>query len=560
MVPFLNCPESGDYHRQPQRGKLSSPAPPSASPGSGRFSVAGFDFAPPRPRPDVYFGTSDRWSEFSLTMIVICEACQTRFKIPDEKVTAKGVRVRCAKCGHTFRVVRPELAGAESEQTSKPSAAVAPLEAAADPFARFGGAGEPPGDATRPGIFSLGVEATRVPHLGPLKSGVPAAPGAFDFSSLIPPAAPRVQPARPPTSAVAIPAPRMSPPAASVPATAPAPFDFSSLGPSVAPVSAAPSSAGTPMALSPAPSAPAAHWISSLSGASPVPPVAAVAAVPSVALSSAAPASPSALDADDFFGGAFPSDDGPLDVPPDLTGAAAKNALFDMAAAIPPAPPDEPPAPQKSAAPPVAGAAYGAPVEPRPLPIKPEGPARGRRMSVLGIVVNGLIATLLALTLVVAGSALFSEGAIGADTFSLEGIKATFWSTSDVVTSDVSSGLYERESGGTLFVVRGVVENRGARPDQILVQADLIEGSRVIRSEKSVAGAAPTPEDLYRLKGAEDLAQLAQRVKSQAPKVAPSSSASFVVAFVEFPSDLAGFRVRVTATLLDPSQSAPLGP
>ena len=39
-------------------------------------------------------------------MIVKCEQCQTRFKIPDEKVTDKGVKVRCNKCGHTFRVTR----------------------------------------------------------------------------------------------------------------------------------------------------------------------------------------------------------------------------------------------------------------------------------------------------------------------------------------------------------------------------------------------------------------------------------------------------------------------
>ena len=41
-------------------------------------------------------------------MIVKCERCQTRFKIPDEKVTDKGVKVRCTKCQHTFRVARED--------------------------------------------------------------------------------------------------------------------------------------------------------------------------------------------------------------------------------------------------------------------------------------------------------------------------------------------------------------------------------------------------------------------------------------------------------------------
>src|SRR5262245_10999385 len=59
-------------------------------------------------------------------MIVKCEQCQTRFKIPDDKVTEKGVKVRCTKCQHTFRV-------------KKEGAAAAPAEApGADPFAKFG--------------------------------------------------------------------------------------------------------------------------------------------------------------------------------------------------------------------------------------------------------------------------------------------------------------------------------------------------------------------------------------------------------------------------------------
>ena len=47
-------------------------------------------------------------------MIVKCENCQTRFKIPDEKVTEKGVKVRCTKCQHTFRVHRPPAEAADA--------------------------------------------------------------------------------------------------------------------------------------------------------------------------------------------------------------------------------------------------------------------------------------------------------------------------------------------------------------------------------------------------------------------------------------------------------------
>lgn len=37
-------------------------------------------------------------------MIIQCEQCSTKFRLDDSKVTAKGVKVRCAKCKHVFSV------------------------------------------------------------------------------------------------------------------------------------------------------------------------------------------------------------------------------------------------------------------------------------------------------------------------------------------------------------------------------------------------------------------------------------------------------------------------
>ncbi|MDC0709822.1 zinc-ribbon domain-containing protein [Stigmatella sp. ncwal1] len=92
-------------------------------------------------------------------MIVQCEQCQTRFKIPDEKVTEKGVKVRCTKCQHTFRVSRAP-AGATPGASSPP--VPGPADGGFDPFERFGTAPEPkPGHSTRPGFFAEGVEASR---------------------------------------------------------------------------------------------------------------------------------------------------------------------------------------------------------------------------------------------------------------------------------------------------------------------------------------------------------------------------------------------------------------
>jgi len=41
-------------------------------------------------------------------MIVQCEACQTRFRLADEKIKPGGTKVRCSKCKEVFTVTRPE--------------------------------------------------------------------------------------------------------------------------------------------------------------------------------------------------------------------------------------------------------------------------------------------------------------------------------------------------------------------------------------------------------------------------------------------------------------------
>ncbi len=41
-------------------------------------------------------------------MIVQCEACQTRFRLADEKIKASGTKVRCSKCKEVFTVMPPE--------------------------------------------------------------------------------------------------------------------------------------------------------------------------------------------------------------------------------------------------------------------------------------------------------------------------------------------------------------------------------------------------------------------------------------------------------------------
>lgn len=621
-------------------------------------------------------------------MIVKCEQCQTRFKIPDEKVTDKGVKVRCTKCGHTFRVSKEGApasgAGTPATQTFPVVPPVAPiagkptlppkniqLGAEPDPFSAFGGPPPVPDpEATRPGVFVLGLEASRVPDIGappaPPQAAIatPAAGSAFDFSSLAPPVAPAVAPQPVGGAPAPRPVPRSSSPTARQPAAAPppagsgaaAPFDFSSLVPS-APAAAAPapfdfSALGTPAAsggppaaastpsfdfssLGPAPAAPAApapvHHVGppppaaatpafdfSGLGTPPPPPPPSAPARPATATVPAAPApgtapwtgttgqhpslgaapapptqpmtawtgttgsnpavrpqssapvasglddgpSPSdaktdalpalfggqAAGADDFFGGALPEEKRPV-LPNDLTGDAAKNALFDMAAALPPPPADEP-APQAPSVPErVAQSASTA------RPVAPiEGPRR--RRTALGIVVNLVIAAVLVVALVVVGSAYLNEGKISAETLTWEHLKTTFAPSSDFVASDISNGLYDTKAGRAVFFVRGEVTNRGASAARLLVRAELLEGASLVRDAEAAAGAPASPEELYLLSSAEDLDTLNKKLAERAPAVEPGASAPFTVVFYEYPPDLKGFRVRVSARVTNAASTA----
>ncbi|MGI5863865.1 MAG: zinc-ribbon domain-containing protein [Myxococcales bacterium] len=93
-------------------------------------------------------------------MIVQCAACKARFKIADEKITARGVKVRCTKCSTTFVVRKDNAAPAPdavpiggkpptgkagspptgrpaptSRATTLPPGALSRLESKLDPFA-----------------------------------------------------------------------------------------------------------------------------------------------------------------------------------------------------------------------------------------------------------------------------------------------------------------------------------------------------------------------------------------------------------------------------------------
>jgi len=73
-------------------------------------------------------------------MVVVCGKCQRKFNLDDAKIPEGGVRVRCSKCGFTFRVQKltppPEekpLAPAPRPRPAAPSAPAAPPPPAPEP-------------------------------------------------------------------------------------------------------------------------------------------------------------------------------------------------------------------------------------------------------------------------------------------------------------------------------------------------------------------------------------------------------------------------------------------
>lgn len=476
-------------------------------------------------------------------MIVKCEQCQTRFKIPDEKVTDKGVKVRCNKCGHTFRVTR--------DMAQPATATPQPPAPPSDPFARFGAPREepPPGEVTRPGVFALGVEASRNPDIGNKRP----APPSFNFSELAPPSVPSLGNAPPPPPFPALGAPPNPPPAA---------FDFSAVAPpaaSSAPTTQAPafdfSAFAAPGASAPAP---AAFDFAALGA-----PATAEVPSPSQAFDFSAPPPPQPpppardektqvarpFGADGFLGGGDASAPATL---PSFDGATAR-AMFDMpvpaASALPDLPPPEPEdfSPQPPSAAPARQSVPTMPAAPTPELLAASEKPRSRR-GVVGVVVNIAIAALLVLGLLVVGSAYLNDGKFSADSLSVEQLKNTFAPSVPFVASDVTNGLYDTRAGRAVFYVRGEVANRSDAPATLVVKAEIIENGKVVRAAESfVTDQPPSVEELYAVDGTDALEALQRRVEKRAAAVPPGGTASFVVAFTEYPPDLKGFRVRVSA-------------
>ncbi|MGZ6144356.1 MAG: zinc-ribbon domain-containing protein, partial [Myxococcales bacterium] len=61
---------------------------------------------------DISLSRSGPASE-NASVVVQCPTCQSKFRIADDKVTDRGVRVRCTSCKNVFQVRKPGASGTE---------------------------------------------------------------------------------------------------------------------------------------------------------------------------------------------------------------------------------------------------------------------------------------------------------------------------------------------------------------------------------------------------------------------------------------------------------------
>ncbi len=176
-----------------------------------------------------------------------------------------------------------------------------------------------------------------------------------------------------------------------------------------------------------------------------------------------------------------------------------------------------------------------------------ESSSRRPKRSVVAMVWNVLSGVVLLGLLAVLITVVLNEGKVDA-ALSWSKLKGLFSKPRELVAFDISNGLYDTRVGRPVFYVRGEVKNRGARAGRVKVKAEILDGEDLVRSAEGWVGATPSPEDLYAVATADDLAKLSIRLVPNAAKLEPGSEGPFLVAFYEYPPDLKDFRVRVTVS------------
>ena len=468
-------------------------------------------------------------------MVVQCPTCQSKFRIADEKVTDRGVRVRCTSCKNVFQVRKSGAGGADQTPGPGNTMDLSALGAAA--VSKSGSTGPVKTGSTGP-VKTGSTGPVKTGSTGPVKTG---STGPIKGSAA---ARPSTGPVKPSTGPVRPSTDKVRGAARQEAGTARR-LDAEDLFGMAELTGDAPLSTGLDAPAAPPPSTPepapaAAKPASSLPGLDDLdfeiderPAQKAARPPPLPDLDEPQPP-PSPLDPP------MPPADS---VAEPVSDAAEPMVLDDPFAAI---------APGGSAA-----AANDAPVEvkpvraaeprprtdpvlrrdpaPAPTPAEPEiAPAR----ALISSAITGLLGAALAIAVVIT-SALSDDSAAG---------WLGFGTAADVIPTGVVSGLYDTAGGKPVFFVRGRVENRSNKVrGPVRVTAELVADGASEAKADAIAGAEPTPEDVWLLRSPADAEKLTRTLQTARVdrSIAPGASLPFFALIPDPPADLVKHRLQV---------------
>jgi Meckel syndrome type 1 protein len=493
-------------------------------------------------------------------MIVICQRCQAKFRVPDEKIPARGAKVRCSKCQAVFVVHR-----------DVPADPPPPARDGADGGPTSGGGFERPSPRRASAALDVDLEARpAVPPPLPPATPEDAGPVADPFA----PSPPRDDP----FAAAAL---------ASAGAAEPDPFGApafaSHLAPAEGPGEPAPPAqarlavtdlsdllgAGGPAAPPPLPpglgaagSGPAVEDPPAF-GASSDLGIALEDRVTPPAFHVAGAAFESGL-AGDAFGGLR---DAGAYAPGSFDFSGSDGESLALATERTPAGPlagdaAEPAARPELAAPADAGGGPSIPQRPR-LPARAEGAATeraepeavdripgGRGSPLRAAVVNALALAALVLVALATLVVWRGEGSLSGSgpAALLASLRRGGAPAGPFAATELRKGLYDRERAPPLVFVRGTVVARPDSPavDAVRVEVELVKEGAVVARGEALAGAVPTPEELWRAADPAALAAVVKGARARAPaRVRAGDAVPFLVAIADYPGDLGGATVRV---------------
>jgi predicted Zn finger-like uncharacterized protein len=461
-------------------------------------------------------------------VVVQCPTCQSKFRIADEKVTDRGVRVRCTSCKNVFQVRKPGSSGADQTPGPGNTMDLSALGAAA--VAKSGSTGPVKTGSTGP-VKTGSTGPVKTGSTGPIKAGAAARPSTG-------PVKPSTGPVRPSTDKVRG-AARQA--ASQTEAGAARRLDADDLFGMAELTGDAPLSAGldasAPPPPAPEPETAAAKPATSLPGLDDLdleivdrPAQKTARPPPLPELDEPHPPPPPLDPPADSVAGSLPDVAGPMV----LDDPFAAIAPGGSAAAANDSPTEEKPVRASESRPRTDPVLRRDPAPAAP-PAEPEvAPAR----ALISSAITGLLGAALAIAVVIA-SALSDDSAAG---------WFGFGTAVDVIPTGVVSGLYDTAGGKPVFFVRGRVENRSNKVrGPVRVTAELVADGTSEAKADAIAGAEPTPEDVWSLRSPADAEKLTRTLQTARVdrSIAPGASLPFFALIPDPPADLVKHRLQV---------------